>query len=77
MPHSIFDCLYLLLGTSRLAVVQSLGLIIILTLYDPMLFLCLSNIKIRHMKSILHIYIGFLSVFDELRRFCPRLSYHL
>ena len=41
MPHSIFDCLYLLLGTSRLAVVQSLGLIIILTLYDPMLFLCL------------------------------------
>ena len=53
MSHGILNRLNLLFRASRLLAICRLRLVIVLPLDDPMYLLNLSNIQIRHMKSIL------------------------
>ena len=53
MSHGILNRLNLLFRASRLLAIRRLRLVIVLPLDDPMYLLNLSNIQIRHMKSIL------------------------
>ena len=53
MSHGILDCLNLFFRTSWLPAVRRLRLIIILTLYDPMLLLNLRDIQISRPISVL------------------------